>query len=108
MDFEHYWQLIGGEVNFSDRKSAAEKVWSLCTPEKQQAIIEWLQTHGRYPGRNPYFFVLDFEVKGPVGEPTNYNGKALPKVPVFSAKYNGQWGMYTLDDIQKYGLVKAG
>ena len=63
MDFEQYWRLIGGDVNFSDRKTAAEKVWSLCAPEKQQAIIEWLQKHGRYPGRNPYFFILDFQTK---------------------------------------------
>ena len=63
MDFEQYWQLIGGEVNFPDRKAASERVWSLCSPEKQQAIIAWLQAHGRYPGRNPYFFILDFQVK---------------------------------------------
>ena len=63
MDFEHYWTLIGGDVNFADRKMAAQRAWSLCAPDKQQAIIAWLQTHGRYPGRNPYFFILDFQTK---------------------------------------------
>ena len=63
MDFNNYWTLIGGDTNFADRKTATEKAWSLCSPEKQQAIILWLQTHGRYPGRNPYFFILDFQVK---------------------------------------------
>lgn len=63
MDFNNYWTLIGGDINFADRKAAAEKAWSLCAPEKQQAIIQWLQTHGRYPGRNPYFFILDFQLK---------------------------------------------
>ncbi len=63
MDFNNYWTLIGGDINFADRKEAAEKAWNLCTPEKQQAIIQWLQTHGRYPGRNPYFFILDFQLK---------------------------------------------
>ena len=63
MDFNDYWTLIGGETNFSNRKAAAERVWNLCAPEKQQAIILWLRTHGRYPGRNPYFFILDFQVK---------------------------------------------
>ena len=63
MDFNTYWTLIGGDVNFADRKAAAEKVWNLCSPDKQQAIIHWLQTHGRYPGRNPYFFILDFQTK---------------------------------------------
>ena len=63
MDFEQYWTLIGGDVNYSDRKSAAEKAWNLCSPEKQNAIIAWLQKHGRYTGRNPYFFILDFQAK---------------------------------------------
>ena len=63
MDFNNYWTLIGGDTNFADRKEAAEKAWSLCAPEKQQAIIQWLQTHGRYPGRNPYFFILDFQTR---------------------------------------------
>ena len=63
MDFNTYWTLIGGDTNFADRKAATEKAWSLCSPEKQQAIIAWLQTHGRYPGRNPYFFILDFQTR---------------------------------------------
>ena len=63
MDFEQYWTLIGGDTNYSDRKSAAEKAWNLCSPEKQNAIIAWLQKHGRYTGRNPYFFILDFQAK---------------------------------------------
>ena len=63
MDFNTYWTLIGGDTNFADRKTASERAWSLCTSEKQQAIIHWLQTHGRYPRRNPYFFILDFQTK---------------------------------------------
>ncbi len=63
MDFEQYWTLIGGAVNYADRKAASEKAWALCSPEKQQAIIQWLQAHGRYPSRNPYFFILDFQAK---------------------------------------------
>ena len=108
MDFNTFITLFQPDKEFTCRLGAAQRLWEQCSQDKQQAIITWLELHGRYPGRNPYFFIQDFEVKGPVGEPTNYNGKALPEVPVFSAKYNGQWGMYTLDDIQKYGLVKAG
>jgi len=64
MDFETYWNLIGGDVNFSDRKTASANLWAL-HPEKHEAIIEWLQAHGRYLNRNPYFFILDFQVKRP-------------------------------------------
>ena len=62
MDFETYWRLIGGDVYFSDRKTASELVWDQ-HPEKHAAIIDWLQKHGQYPNRNPYFFILDFQVK---------------------------------------------
>ena len=60
MDFEQYWTLIGGDVNFADRKKAAETAWN-ANPEKQAPIIKWLQRHGHYYGRNPYFFILDFQ-----------------------------------------------
>ena len=63
MDFEQYWKSIGGDVNFADRKTAAEGAWNRCALDKQQAIMAWLQIHGRYPGRNPYFFILDFQLK---------------------------------------------
>ena len=62
MDFNNYWQLIGGDVNFSNRKPAAEMAWDN-HPEKQEPIIRWLKKHGAYPDRNPYFFILDFQVK---------------------------------------------
>ena len=63
MDFNTYWTSIGGDINFADRKTAAENAWSLCPEEKQQAIMDWLKRHGRYPGRNPYFFILDFQTQ---------------------------------------------
>ena len=62
MDFEQYWQLIGGDIHFSDRKTAAADLWAQ-HPEKHEAIIDWLKTHGRYPGRNPYFFIQDFQLR---------------------------------------------
>lgn len=48
-------------MNYSDRKAATETLWAQ-HPDKHEAIIEWLQQHGRYPRRNPYFFILDFQV----------------------------------------------
>ena len=60
MDFEQYWTLIGGDVNFANRKEAARTAW-YAHPDKHEAILKWLQVHGRYTGRNPYFFILDFQ-----------------------------------------------
>ena len=62
MDFEIYWTLIGGDERFANRKEAARQAW-LEHPEKHFAIITWLRAHGKYPARNPYFFILDFQSK---------------------------------------------
>ena len=106
MDFETYWKLIDGDANFADRKTSSEEAWN-AHPEKHEAIIQWLQKRGAYKKRNPYFFILDWEVKQTQSGPTDYNGRKLPKEPVFSAKYHGKWGMYTQADIDKYGLERA-
>ena len=62
MDFNIYWTLIGGDMHFADRREAAKRVWD-AHPEKHFAIITWLRAHGKYPDRNPYFFILDFQNK---------------------------------------------
>ncbi len=49
-------------MHFADRKEAAKRVWD-AHPEKHFAIITWLRAHGKYPDRNPYFFILDFQNK---------------------------------------------
>ena len=37
-------------------------------------------------------------------QPTNYRGRSAPKEPIFSAQYNGEWGMYTQADIDTYHM----
>ena len=49
-------------MHFANRRAAAEKAWAE-HPEKHFAIITWLRAHGKYPDRNPYFFILDFQNK---------------------------------------------
>ncbi|MBO5553211.1 MAG: hypothetical protein J5937_03300 [Paludibacteraceae bacterium] len=61
MDFNHFLTLFQPDEQFKSRLGAAQQLWEQCSPTKQQAIIAWLETHGRYPGRNPYFFILDFK-----------------------------------------------
>lgn len=62
IDFPTYWDLMRPDAIFSNRRAAAEEEWSR-HPEKQAAIIRWLRQHGPYPGRNPFFFIQDFQVK---------------------------------------------
>jgi len=61
MDFTRFWTLFQPDKEYESRRVAAEREWDKCSPNKQQAIIAWLETHGRYKGRNPYFFIQDFK-----------------------------------------------
>ena len=79
--------------------------------ERIYRIIQAKRQNGEKLNPNPLFAFLDAvqedelnqsKVKQP--EPTNYNGRALPDKPTATAFYNGKWGTYTLEDIEKYGL----
>ena len=61
-DFETYWTKIGGDINFANRKAAAEREWAK-HPDKHRPIILWLVKHGAYPQRNPFFFIQDFKLR---------------------------------------------
>ena len=63
MDFNKFLTLFQPDKEFTNRLGAAEREWNKCSPNKQQTIIAWLEMHGRYPGRNPYFFIQDFEAR---------------------------------------------
>ena len=62
IDFESYWVGITGGSGFEERKEAARAEWEKC-PEKHVPIMRWLNKHGPYTGRNPFFFIQDFKVR---------------------------------------------
>ncbi len=105
MDFELFWTLMSPDSQFNDRKKAAEVEWNQ-HPEKHIAIIQWLKKHGQYKNRNPFFFIQDFKVSvGPMRVPTNWNGHPLQDgIQYVTAKYNGIWGTYTLDDARDFNM----
>ena len=70
-DFETYWALFKPDVQFENRREAAEQEWNK-HPEKHEAIIAWLRKHGAYKGRNPYFFIQDFRVMQPKQQVLSY------------------------------------
>ena len=105
-DFESYWTSFTVNDEFADRKDAARDEWDKY-PQKHEAIMRWLKKHGPYPGRNPFFFIQDFKVRTPIRPPENYRERAIPAgLQVFSAKYNGAWGMYTQADIDRFHMER--
>ena len=62
MDFNIFWTLFNPDATYTNRREAAEQEWAR-HPEKHESIINWLKQHGTYRGRNPYFFILDWQNK---------------------------------------------
>lgn len=103
MDFEQFWTAFNPDSIYQNRHEVTRKAWEQSPPEKQKAIMNWLATHGAYKGRNPYFFVQDFQLAP--AEPTNWNGKALDSGKRYvTAKYNGKYGLYTLEDVKQFNM----
>ena len=100
-DFNDFWKAYApDETRFPHRRAATYRLWCQRSEMAQQAMLTQVTAQPPPKNKNPYFFVLDF----PEPEPTNYNGKALPKEPVVIAKWKGTWGTYTLADVRMYQM----
>jgi hypothetical protein len=103
--FELFWELFPLEPEFANRRAACWLEWNKRSALTQDAMIAFLQKGGKPRTRNPYFFIVDFKDRSALGQPVNYKGRLIPSgVQVFSAKYNGAWGMYTQADILKFHM----
>ena len=103
MDFETYWNLFSPSEDFTNRKEPARRLWAQ-HPEKHEPIIRWLRAHGSYKGRNPYFFIQDFQVKqSPIhAEPTFLRGDEPGDL--VQVRYNGLYKICTRETMKEYGL----
>ena len=90
----------------ADRKADLRHKWEKeYTPAKKHFIMQDLFAHEANNTltdlRDPLTYCEKFEVP----PPTNYRGRAIPPgIKVFSAAYNGTFGMYTQQDIARYHL----
>ena len=112
IDFNTYWDLMKPDEKYENRREATEAEWNNY-PEKQRAIIHWLRKHGNYSGRNPFFFIQDFQLRHhnriKPAEPRDLNGtyEAANMLDEGTAKiafYNGAWGTYSVEDIEQFNL----
>ena len=110
------WQMLRPSRVFNTRGRWERccKEWNMMDKAQQERIYRIIQAkrqNGEKINPNPLFAFLDAmqedevkqsKVKQP--DPTNYNGRALPDEPTATAFYNGKWGIYTVKEIEKYGL----
>ena len=108
LGFDKYWEGMSPSVEFQDRHAATERLWFTTPDDKKQAILDWIQSHGAYPGRNPYFFILDFKMKRKQPKDlnkTNKGGKMLESGKAEIAFYGTSWGVYSQEDIKAFRLL---
>ena len=110
MEFCIIWALLVENGASARKEEGTRRYWDTLSAQQQKAAISTISgklKDGRFVHFDPIQAIKENIRTCKVEEPTNYNHRKLPSEPVFSARYNGQWGMYTLEDIRKYKLETA-
>ena len=103
-DFNEFWNAYQPDENrFPRRRAATFRAWNERTPAARKAILAKVKAEGAPKWKNPYFYVVDF----PEPEPTNYNGRELPMIPLVSACYKGKYGIYSADEAECFGMTSV-
>jgi len=108
MDFNAIWQLLYDHGASARKEEGTRRFWTTLTEDEQQIAFTTITRKLRekaFVNFDPIRAIREniWHAKAP--EPTNYRGCVIPQgVQVFSAKYNGAWGMYTREDIEKFHL----
>ena len=106
ISFEEFWKAAKPSLEFANRKFATRREWDKRSLVAQKAMYNDVATQNGLPSsRNPYFYVQDFREP----EPYNWNGDRrigpmMRAGRLVSACYNGRWGMYSIEDVQDFGL----
>ena len=105
-DFNEFWDAYKvNEIRFPRRRAATFRAWNERTPAARKAMLAKVQAEGAPEWKNPYFYVTDF----PEPVPYNWNGdrrieEMMRAGKIVSACYKGRWGMYSIEDVQDFGL----
>ena len=115
--FSQYYQLFPCKAKTNAIKHQTQNEFVALPRDKQQAIINRLRNqlaNGiKLPDTSPLMYIRHFDPDAPPhdeppeneGQPTNYNNTGSPPPDAKPALYNGEWGMYTQADIDKYHLL---
>ena len=112
--FTQYYQMFPHKAKNNAIKQQAQNEFVALSRDTQQAILTQLQkrlTAGiPLPDTSPLMYIRHFDPDAPpdkppqIEQPTNYN-HGTPPPDAKPALYNGEWGMYTPEDIDKFDLL---
>jgi hypothetical protein len=108
MDFNTMWQLLYDHGASAKKEEGTRRFWDTLSEEEQQIAFTTITKKLKekaFVNFDPIRAIRENIWRAKAPEPTNYRGCVIPQgVQVFSAKYNGVWGMYTREDIDKFHL----
>ena len=110
MDFDKIWQPLYRHGSSDRYKAEAAALWARLTPDQQQHIYVTITAKlaaGRWLQFDPVRAISEHipPAKPSRPEPKNYQGRALPAgKTVVSARYNGAWGFYELEEAEAHGM----
>ena len=108
--FKHICQLLVSHGMVPSEIHDAEEEWYKYNLAQQRFIYRAIRDKiraGKFVNYHPVLAIRDNAPKLPQRQPNNYRGKPIPHgIQVFSAKYNNEWGMYTLDDINDFHMTR--
>ena len=112
--FRDFWTLFRPAEKFDNRQKCSRMLWATRSAQAREAMLQHLKTQGAPPNKNPYFWIQEFPEPGlepirrtttTLTEPTNYNGRALPRTGEFYfADYNGRRGLYKREDVEAHHM----
>ena len=102
--FDDIWQLLRPQGEYVRRVNACGKIWSGLAFNRRKHIYETissLKAQGKYVNPNPLFAIQDNDT----AEPFNWNGHTLqPGRQYVTAKWQGKWGTYSIEDVRNFNL----
>ena len=112
--FTQYYQMFPHKAKNNAIKQQAQNEFVALSRDTQQAILTQLQKRltAGIPllDTSPLMYIRHFDPDAPpdkppqIEQPTNYN-HGTPPPDAKPALYNGEWGMYTPEDIDKFDLL---
>ena len=106
-DFKDLWALLYDHGASARKEEGTRRYWATLTPEQQDYAFTSISKkldEGKFVQYDPIRAIRENLPREAKAEPTNYNGRSLPAEATGTAFYNGKWGIYTVKDIEKYGL----
>ena len=109
--FDYFWLLLETHGVIPNKKRKAEEDWNQYPLEVQRYIYRCIRDKiraGKFVNYDPVLAIMNNLPPRKQPEPTNYRGRVIPTgLKVYSAKWNGSFGMYTAEDIARFGMEIA-